>query len=314
MDVERQPTPDAPGKLDTRLEPAEALSQRSSGDLSMDECASNPPCHSNSYRELDLIVVSQNIRGVQGFFEPDGRSRDLGKLEILTRVLLEQHIDVYLIQETWLTGDWIRIINGVTVIHHGPDTPTSRRGSGGVAILLSQSATKAWTFAGRPDPLRPGPIGDAHVRFMGIHLLFHPRCNQTQRLFIGNVYAPHSGLAADDPQLLERFYTSIKMHLSRLLPPSTDIVLGGDWNAALGTRSDPTDQSFLGPFGLDHSNAAAEPVFDLCCQYQLRVSTSYFKSCSYATFYDQLHDRRPLQLDHFLSSQGLGNRVTRAGT
>ena len=310
----RAPAADAPGELDTCPGPVEAPSRQPTAACSPTEPAPKTTRRRNSYREgsLNLTVVTQNIRGVQGFIEPNGQSRDLGKLETLTRVLLDENIDVFLVQETWLTGDWIKSINGVTVIHHGPPAPTSRRGSGGVAILLGPKAKKAWQAAGRPDPHRPGPLGDSNTRFAGVTLLFRPKRNQTQRIFIGNVYAPHSGLAADDPNLLERFYLQLEDCLSSAVPSGTDIILGGDWNAQVGIRRDPTDQPFLGPFGIDRSSASGDFVLDLARHLNLRVSTSYFKAHTYATFYDQLHDRRPLQLDYFLTSQRFGNRVTDA--
>ena len=318
MAQECAPSTDAPGEPDTRTGPAAAphgqTSERCFSTDPNEQASSPPPRRSNSYRRgnVNLTVVTQNIRGVQGLSEPDGRTRDLGKLETLTCVLLDEKIDVFLVQEMWLTGNWEKNINGVTIIHHGPDKPTSQRGSGGVAILLSPKAKRAWAAAGRPDPIRPGPLGDSNARFIGIHLLFRPRRNQTQRIFIGNTYAPHSGLASDDPLLLERFYTSLEETISSATPNGTDIILGGDWNASVGVRQDPSDQPFLGPYGIDCSNAAGDFVLDLARHLDLRVSTSFFKARSYATFFDQLHAHRPLQLDYFLVSQRFGNRITDA--
>jgi hypothetical protein len=50
--------------------------------------------------------------------------------------MTEHNIDIYLLQETWLFGDFITNIHGITVIHHGSEEPASNRGSGGITILL----------------------------------------------------------------------------------------------------------------------------------------------------------------------------------
>jgi hypothetical protein len=84
----------------------------------------------------DLYIISHNLWGAKGSFDPDGTTRDLNKFEVLTRLMTEHNIDIYLLQETWLVGDFITNIHGITVIHHGPEEPASNRGSGGIAILL----------------------------------------------------------------------------------------------------------------------------------------------------------------------------------
>jgi hypothetical protein len=60
---------------------------------------------------------------------------------VLTRLMTEHNIDIYLLQETWLTGNFITNIHGITVIHHGPEEPVSNRGSGGIAILLGPATS-----------------------------------------------------------------------------------------------------------------------------------------------------------------------------
>jgi hypothetical protein len=60
---------------------------------------------------------------------------------VLTRLMTEHNIDIYLLQETWLVGNFITNIHGITVIHHGPEEPVSNQGSGGIAILLAWWST-----------------------------------------------------------------------------------------------------------------------------------------------------------------------------
>jgi hypothetical protein len=80
---------------------------------------------------------------------------NLNKFEVLTHLMTEHDIDIYLLQETWLVGDFITIIHGITVIHHGPEEPANNQGSGGIAMLLGPRAQRAWQTASSPDPYCP---------------------------------------------------------------------------------------------------------------------------------------------------------------
>ena len=118
-------------ELETRISQAPAVPSRT------DRNQPRKQPLSDSYD--DLYIVSHNLRGAKGSFDPDGTTRDLNKFEVLTRLMTEHNIDIYLLQETWLVGDWITNIHGITVIHHGPKERASNRGSGGVAIMLARS-------------------------------------------------------------------------------------------------------------------------------------------------------------------------------
>ena len=52
------------------------------------------------------------------------------------------------LQETWKLGDTVEENTGCVLLNHGPEVKLCKRGSLGVAILLSPSAQKAWEKAG----------------------------------------------------------------------------------------------------------------------------------------------------------------------
>jgi len=83
-----------------------------------------------------VLSLSFNLWGAKGSFDLDHTTRDLSKLETLARLMTTNDIDVYLLQETWLFGDWTKTIANVTIIHHGPAEAVCNPGSGGVAIML----------------------------------------------------------------------------------------------------------------------------------------------------------------------------------
>ena len=255
----------------------------------------------------------------------------LGKLETLARCMCREKIDIYLVQETWLLKTWTVQIGDVKVFHHGPETKSCARGSGGVAILLGKRATRAWYAAGKPDLLQPGPLaGEPTVRFMAITLKFPAkgRNKQAESFWIGNVYAPDHGSIDrarartrdqnPQPLLLDHFWQQIERYLSDV-PSTTQLILGGDYNASLGRRDGNTPPEYhtsIGPFGLTHRNEAGERILALAQKHHLRINSSFFRTrkMKYATHYDQRHKPKlPRQLDHFLSRTKLGARVHKCG-
>ncbi len=44
----------------------------------------------------DLYIVSHNLWGAKGSFDPDGTTRDLNKFEVLTRLMTEHNMHRYL--------------------------------------------------------------------------------------------------------------------------------------------------------------------------------------------------------------------------
>jgi hypothetical protein len=98
-------------------------------------------------KDAKTIIYSQNIQG----------GKDPLKLEYITETMKERGIDIYLLQETWLEGNFTRDIGeGCLLIHHGLEEATCNRGTGGVGIILSKRAKEAWNKAGNPPPTYGG--------------------------------------------------------------------------------------------------------------------------------------------------------------
>ena len=70
---------------------------------------------------------------------------------------MKNNTDAYLVQETWLTGNWEKEVRGYLVIHHNHDKDKKKkrgREKRGVAIVLSPYFRKAYERAGYPKPIR----------------------------------------------------------------------------------------------------------------------------------------------------------------
>ena len=84
----------------------------------------------------NLTFYTQNVHGLRANEE---------KLEYLIRKMEEKKIDAFMIQETHLEGDYIKILpRDFMMIHHGPETKPCQGAKGGVAIILSPGMTQNW--------------------------------------------------------------------------------------------------------------------------------------------------------------------------
>ena len=71
--------------------------------------------------------------------------------------MMENQCDAFLVQETWLTGDWEKEMRGYLVVHRPHKKEKKRKRGlekGRVAIILSPYFCQAYEQAGVPKPIR----------------------------------------------------------------------------------------------------------------------------------------------------------------
>ncbi len=271
------------------------------------ENSDNPRPRATSFEHIK--VVSQNAYGAKEGEELNGVASN-EKFESIVQYMHDTGTGIVLLQETWMVKTWRREINGITVLHHGPDKSDCNRGRGGLAIFLNKEATRAWKDAGEKT-YQPGCIADTTTRIMGIQLVFQEkRKNQERRkqLWINllNVYAPHSGMTDD----IKHKYEDWMDRVCQTNPSKCRLIIGGDLNATIGNRNN-TDgglRNTLGPYGHDKTNDSGEQYLRLMQTYGLRAATTYFKHRNYATHIDN-RTKRARQIDHFLTDVRLGKRI-----
>ena len=86
-----------------------------------------------------IRLISHNVRGLQ---------KDEYVEEMLAWIRTLKGVYAACLQETWKLGDTVEENTGCVLLNHGPEVKLCKRGSLGVAILLSPSAQKAWEKAG----------------------------------------------------------------------------------------------------------------------------------------------------------------------
>jgi len=87
-----------------------------------------------------LVIYTQNVQGLRANEE---------KLEYISRMIENKLIDVFMIQEMLLEGDFMKILpKGQLFIHHEPNTQTHQGAKGGVMIILSLEMGTNWRNGG----------------------------------------------------------------------------------------------------------------------------------------------------------------------
>jgi hypothetical protein len=156
-------------------------------------------------------------------------------------------------------------INGITVFTHSLEKQSSSRGRGGLAIVLSRKALKAWERAGKKDIRRHGVMDETTRSMVAIDLKV-PAGKSFEVLTIFNVCAPstHGNAIEVDEDL----WMALEDEIKRIPEMNTPIV-GGDLNARIGNRnSHPTShKQYVGPCGEQHLNKAVSrvvPIMQRC--------------------------------------------------
>ena len=279
------------------------------------------------------VIYSQNIQG-----SGKNKTKDIPpwKFDYITKLMKRKNIDVYLIQETWISDDYDNVINGHHIFHHGTpeeeSAKTKGRTKGGVAIILSPLATEAWIRAGQPDPIKSGMISGC-ARYIALALTFIDHLGKKVKVNVCSVYHP-TGI---NQQERSEFLSKIDNLYDELDKRSGSILIAGcDINSSIGTRNSvfgredgsafTQDKDTLGPHGIDYLNEGGTDLLQILRAKSLVAATTFFKHKKYTTWRqnnltdsereeigDDSHIRNPnrnpfqnrseYQLDHFLTQK-----------
>ena len=200
----------------------------------------NPDKSAHRRREPNYVqILSQNTRGFND--EKD---------KMVLAVMKQTNVFAYAIQETWKLGDGLYEKYGFLVMQHGSDIKPSRGHiSGGVAIILSPDAGKAWVAAGSCVRY----FGD---RILAVNLLLMDANEKPVPVVLVSAYAP---IGAAKEAIRHDFAAELEQFMEA--PKSNEVLLiCVDANASMGLRTHGRDQ-VLGPFGVNHVNDAGREIW-----------------------------------------------------
>ncbi len=188
----------------------------------------------------------------------------------------QKDIGAWLVQETWEEGvEYDVDIGGNRVFHHN-----SMRGNNGqqhlfkgVAIILLSTFHTARKAAGSPPPVTTDPKDDFAGRIICLDVIFDLLDNRGKKikgkslpLALVSVYFP-----CNVPQH-DHFCLMLDSMLNAI-SPSTQIIIGSDINARIGTCSCEEHRQVLGSFGIKRNNAHGKNLLHILGSHNLRVET-----------------------------------------
>ena len=176
------------------------------------------------------------------------------------------NIGAYLVQESWLEGDDFDVdIGGYHVFRHNSYRGDEGRGHlfKGVAIILSPEYYDAWKAAGSPPPVTTDHDSEFVGRFISLTVKFKsynsagkPVPKKFIKLTLASVYHP----CDDDAH--ERFNGELNSLLTKT-PKNSDIIMGADVNARIGTRDRDEYKQTLGPHGITGRNTRGSNLLNI---------------------------------------------------
>ena len=143
-----------------------------------------------------LNFITQNARGI----------KNNDRIHEISAQVITHKLFAVCLQETWRNGEDIFIENDCTFILNGIDrnADNSRRGKGGVGIVLSKTARDAWNLAGSSVFTNFGP------RIIAVRLLVKDNSNKDCHVYLVSAYAPIG--VADQPLWDSFSHQSAKLH------------------------------------------------------------------------------------------------------
>ena len=207
-----------------------------------------------------ISFTSLNINGCNHLTD-----RGEEKLQFLVRDIIKEERDVVLLQHTSAQKDDqpetdALAQEGMRMFVHGAEQENNHI-HGGVGIILSRKAIKAWKEAGSPDPITSG-IFSGTARYMSLDLNWKDSRERTLQYRVISLYMPTSKYPAEEyTAVLESLEKDV---LSGCRRDGRIPIIGADINGSMGihkkeeAESEGSDKlkdiSPIGPYGIDKTN------------------------------------------------------------
>eukprot|EP00937_MAST-01D_sp_MAST-1D-sp2_P002695 g2695.t1 len=182
-------------------------------------------------------------------------------IELVIEYMRAKRVEVYCMQETWLGGSGVYCNKGFTIIYTNVDG--ARRG--GVGIVLSPAATRAWDATGRERR-------EPSERVTAARLLYTDETGKEIGVCVVSGWRPttaateaeHAKFDADLEEAMDLAHTAdlLMVHL--------------DGNGAVGVASKEDEDPALGPHGIAHRNGAGLRLLDFMRAREMCAATSFF--------------------------------------
>jgi hypothetical protein len=217
-----------------------------------------------------LTVISQNVNSYnRGTYSTSKRD------QIAYQLNSTNETTVFLSQETWDNDKTTTKIDGVLFLSNGTKNDNNNARQGGCGIVLSKPAVEGWKLAGQPEPIRPQKVANT-ARMIGVELHLPDKKGKILKFFFILVYMPHSG-----SKYTTNDYNDTLLQLQDTLdkcPPEAILIIGGDFNASIGTDHNQTDnQPVTGKHGNTGKSENGMILIEFMIMNKLVATTTFFK-------------------------------------
>ena len=166
---------------------------------------------------------------------------------------------------------------------------------GGVAIILSPTAVKAWRAAGSKPPITTPFDSSFVVRFVGVKLRYL-RINQYENKVRGNITLFVASIYHPVDELEHTEFMDILSTIMSSVPKKSKFIGGHDVNANLGVGSKMYGKTLV-LWGINNRNMKGRRLLGFFSNNQLKVGNSFYKMSSYITWRSFNKMRSPQMLD-----------------
>eukprot|EP00980_Cylindrotheca_fusiformis_P021013 scaffold8028_cov81-Cylindrotheca_fusiformis.AAC.1 len=250
----------------------------------------------------ELSVVTHNVQGytnnqackkdhIASFLNKDKKSK----------------ATIYLVQETWEKDNNTTEVEGCLFLSNG--NPENTRKHGGVGIILSPEAVKAWERAGQPEPIRPPPVASA-TRSIAIEIKMEDKKKKEMKIFLISTYLPCSSFSDED---FEETLNQLQFLIDKC-PTDAILIIGGDFNASIGVTRKEEGYKSTGPYGNPHRNQRGETVKNFLDMNALTSVATFFEKANHDTWSFAGTGEDPKQIDHILVRQADRKRMRNCTT
>lgn len=235
-----------------------------------------------------LNLATWNVRTMTTGIDSDFTNPEIRKSAVIADELERLNIDICALSET-------RLSDQGTIREHGYSFywigyPADMRRIHGVGFAVRNNISSFCVEA---------PVGFSE-RLMKLCL----QC-AGHTCHIISAYAP---TLVSPPEEKDRFYDSLS-NLLLSLPPTDSVFILGDFNARVGRDSEAWPD-VLGPHGTGNMNENGQRLLELCCQFSLRVMSTYFQGSERSKVtWQHPRSKQWHQLDHVLSRRSTHNFI-----
>jgi hypothetical protein len=166
--------------------------------------------------------------------------------------------------------------------------------------LSSKGAVEGWKLAGQSDPTRPSSVANT-IRTLAVELHIPDKKGKLIQFYFILVNMPHSGT-----KYTQQDYIDTIQQLQNVLdkcPKHAIPIIGGDFNATIGTDQNQDNQPVTGKYGNDQKSENGMQLREFMEINKLTSTATHFQKANHNTWSWQGNGTNEKQIDHIMTKR-----------